>query len=225
MNEAKQRDVPLHRAAAAREDERELASYRRQLVRYPSLTVPQERLLVADLLSSRGDQQETRWRLIEGMLWRAVAFARYYQGRGVALADLIGMANVALVRAAQAFVPAPNRLFRRFAARRLCWALTNHLAAAARHNWGGTGDEDALPLSLDAPLPEDPWTEENDDGTLLGILANSLIYEEAAYDCDWAQLEHQAPGAGLAPPRQAPGARAALPHRRRDEQRPSAHPA
>lgn len=188
--------------------------YRRQLLLYPTLTVAQERQLVLELLSPLADQHEIRRRLMEGNLRTAVLVARLYLGRGVLLADLIGEANLALVRAAQSFDPAPQRLFRGYAVRRMHWELMHSVAALLRQ--AGVQDQDhctadllsRLPLSLDTPLADgDPWTETwEEEGavpTLLDILSNSrwLAYEEEAFDRDWMLIERLRLGLALLPPR------------------------
>lgn len=63
-------------------------------------------------LATPEQKQDITRRLVEGNLQLAVRIARLYQGRGVALADLVGHANVPLSHAAAIFTPAPDRAFR-----------------------------------------------------------------------------------------------------------------
>lgn len=223
MNDVKKRGAPaLLRAASSGEDAQELAAYSRQLAGYPALTVPQERQLVQDLLSCEpARQSELRRRLIEGTLWRALSLARRYQGLGVPLSELIGEANLALMRAAQVFVPASNRLFRHSASGSMQRALAHVVEKECYRGLLPPVEQDEgacqgtiapdLVFSLEdsfaeEDLPKGLWSTGDDEDSfptsLLDVLANSVAFStgQEAFALDQVALERLGQALAALPP-------------------------
>ena len=74
----------------------------------PPLGPADERTLA---IASRGGDQVARKKLIEASLRLVIPIARQYEGRGVALLDLLQEGNLGVVRAVEKFDPGANRRF------------------------------------------------------------------------------------------------------------------
>ena len=74
----------------------------------PPLSPEDERALA---VASRGGDQVARKKLIEASLRLVIPIARQYEGRGVALIDLLQEGNLGVVRAVEKFDPEADRPF------------------------------------------------------------------------------------------------------------------
>jgi RNA polymerase primary sigma factor len=74
----------------------------------PPLDPDAERALA---VASRGGDQVARKKLIEASLRLVIPIARQYEGRGVALLDLLQEGNLGVVRAVEKFDPESNLAF------------------------------------------------------------------------------------------------------------------
>ena len=74
----------------------------------PPLDPDAERALA---VASRGGDQVARKKLIEASLRLVIPIARQYEGRGVALLDLLQEGNRGVVRAVEKFDPESDRAF------------------------------------------------------------------------------------------------------------------
>ena len=82
--------------------------YLREVEAVPLLDPEEERALA---VASRGGDQAARKKLIEASLPLVIPIARQYEGRGVALPDLIQEGNLGVIRAVERFDPEADRPF------------------------------------------------------------------------------------------------------------------
>ena len=161
--------------------------YFRDLNRYPTLSQQEEEALLTIIRT--GETEEIRksalQRLIRGNLRFVVSVARKYQGRGLALLDLINEGNIGLYKAAKRFDMNKDVKVNRFK-RALMLNGGDYAKTMAMEEFAPFEKdiievmEKIVDISLDAPIGDDPGSSSGADSvsTLMDVLGNDGKQEE-----------------------------------------------